>query len=316
MISKLIKKTEGFLSSFGLGREILPMFQTLTKWTLFHYHAAKRGFRLQLGKDVVALTRDKKKLIFPRKQMFFFWDIVANFDEYFDSFEAERRGNFMTLDFSHTREQTIKSLGVPLLIPGITEGDWTIKGYVQKYLPKTGDIIFDCGAYCGVTTYYFSRLVGPTGKVYAFEPDEANYQVLLKNIEKHYLTNVIPIKKGLHSHTTTLSFNSTASANSMVARGDAPSNTSIEVVSLADAYKQLNVAHLDFVKMDIEGAELEVIEGAQEFLKGKNVHFAIASYHLRDGEPTAKRLENMFTEIGYQSETGFPRQTTTWASVC
>ncbi|MSR70962.1 FkbM family methyltransferase, partial [Candidatus Kaiserbacteria bacterium] len=262
----------------------------------------------------VELKRGNKKLLFPRNQMFFFWESVADFDEYFTAFETEMRDGVMVLDFSHTREHVIKFLGVPLLIPGMTEGDWVLKGYTQKYLPKAGDVVFDCGAYCGVMTYYLSQLVGPTGKVYSFEPDPANYAVLLKNIEKHRLHNVVPVNRGLYSHSATLSFNSTSSANSMLARPNTPNTTEVLVVSLADAYEHFKLERLDFVKMDIEGAELEVLQGAKEFLKDKNVHFAIASYHLRDGKQTCEALEKMFAEIGYQAETGFPRHLTTWAS--
>jgi arsenate reductase-like glutaredoxin family protein len=65
--------------------------------------------------------------------------------------------------------------------------------------------------------------------------------------------------------------------------------------------------------MDIEGAEIEVLEGAKDFLRNKNIHFAIASYHHRNGEQTYKTLEKIFAEIGYQAETGFHRHLTTWA---
>ena len=308
------RKIERWLSSFSVGRKILPAFQSITKWLLFQRWALKNGLSLRFIGKTVELRKGKRKFIFSREQMFFFWDVVANFDEYFDSFESEQQGDMSVLNFFGTREQIIKSFGVPLLIPGMTEGDWTLKGYTQKYVPKEGDVVFDCGAYCGIATYYLSKLVGPTGKVYAFEPDTSNYAVLVKNIERHHLNNVTPINKGLYLRSGTLSFNSTGSANSMVALTDAPHNTIIEVVSLADAYKQFGLQRLDFVKMDIEGAELEVIEGAKEFLKGKNIHFAIASYHLRDGQPTSIILERIFADIGYQVETGFPRQTTTWAS--
>lgn len=248
--------------------------------------------------------------------MFFFWEALGHFNEYFESFETERIDGLTVLDFSQTRDQVIKFLGVPLLVHGTTEGEWILKGYTKKYLPQRGDVVFDGGAYCGMCTYYFSKLVGPTGRVYAFEPDKDNYQIVLKNIEKHRLDNVMLVKKGLYSHSTTLSFSNRGSGLSKLA-GDQTNlvNVSlVEVISLADAYAQFNLTRLDFVKMDIEGAELEVIEGAKEFLKDKNVHFAIASYHNRDGEQTYKALEKMFAGIGYQSETGFPRQLTTWAS--
>ena len=245
--------------------------------------------------------------------MYLFWEAIDYFDEYFDSFETEMRGGFVTLDFSQTRDQTLRFLGVPLLIPGATEGEWTLKAYTKKYMPKAGDIVFDCGAYCGVVTYYLSQLVGPTGRVYAFEPDDSNYQMLLENIKKHNLTNVTPVKKGVYSKSTTVSFSNTSSPLSVIAPTGSAGTTDIEVISLADAYKQFGLTHLDFVKMDIEGAELEVIEGAKKFLQDKEVHFAIASYHRVDGQQTCVTLEKLFAEMGYESETGSPRCLTTWA---
>ncbi len=289
---------------------------TLVIWLRYHYWAFRKGFLLTFLNDIVSLKKDNKKILFPRNQMYFFWEALGHFNEYFDSFETTQIDGCTVLDFSRTRDQTIKFLGVPLLVHGTTEGEWILKGYTQKYVPKAGDIVFDCGAYCGMCTYYFSKLVGPTGKVYAFEPDEDNYQIVRKNIKKHHLDNVTLVKKGLYSHSTTLAFNNRGSGLSKLAGNQTHLvNVSlVEVISLADAYAQFNLTHLDFVKMDIEGAELEVIEGAKEFLRDKNVHFAIASYHLRDGEQTYKTLEKIFTEIGYKSETGFPRQLTTWAS--
>lgn len=282
----------------------------------YHYQAFRKGFYLTFFNNTVALQKNDRKILFPRNQMYFFWEALGHFNEYFDSFETARIDGLTVLDFSQTRDQVIKFLGVPLLVHGTTEGEWILKGYTQKYLPQPGDVVFDCGAYCGMCTYYFSKLVGPTGRVYAFEPDEDNYRIVLKNIEKHRLDNVTLVKKGIYSHSATLSFNNRGSGISKLAgnQTNLVNVSSVDVVSLADAYAQFNLTHLDFVKMDIEGAELEVIEGAKEFLKDKNVHFAIASYHNRDGEQTYKTLEKIFTEIGYRSETGFPRQLTTWAS--
>src|SRR3989344_2709556 len=282
----------------------------------YRFRAFRKGFSLTFSNDVVALKGGDREILFPRTQMFFFVEALGHFNEYFDSFVTERIDGVTVLDFSGTRDQTTKFLGVPLLVHGTTDGEWIIKGYIEKYVPKEGDVVFDGGAFCGMCTYYFSKLVGPTGKVYAFEPDEDNYQIVLSNIRKHHLDNVVLVKKGLYSHSTTLAFSNRGSGLSKLAGNQTHlvNVSSIEVVSLADAYAQFNLTHLDFVKMDIEGTELEVIWGAKEFLKDKNVRFAIASYHYRDGEQTYKTLEKIFTEIGYKSETGFPRQLTTWAS--
>jgi hypothetical protein len=53
---------------------------------------------------------------------------------------------------------------------------------------------------------------------------------------------------------------------------------------------------LDFVKTDIEAAEIEAIEGAGSVLSVFKPRFAIASYHRRNGRPAANKLEQLFRE--------------------
>ena len=66
--------------------------------------------------------------------------------------------------------------------------------------------------------------------------------------------------------------------------------------------------------MDIEGAELEAIEGARPILVSTRPRFAIASYHLREGRSTAARLETIFRELRYDVVTEFPSHLTTYAT--
>ena len=55
--------------------------------------------------------------------------------------------------------------------------------------------------------------------------------------------------------------------------------------------------------MDIEGAELEAVEGCKDLIKNFKPNFAIASYHMVDGEPTYIKLESFFNSIGYPVKT-------------
>jgi len=69
-----------------------------------------------------------------------------------------------------------------------------------------------------------------------------------------------------------------------------------------------------FVKMDIEGAELESIAAAQDLLRGSSMQFATDTNHKVGGQLTNRRLENLFGESGFETvssaESGFM---TTWA---
>lgn len=84
-------------------------------------------------------------------------------------------------------------------------------------------------------------------------------------------------------------------------------------VKLDDEIKNLGINKVDFIKMDVEGAEIEAIEGCKNILKNNNVNLAIASYHIRNGEETYKKLEPMLNNFGYKTKTEFPEHLTTYA---
>ncbi|MBU0959656.1 MAG: FkbM family methyltransferase [Nanoarchaeota archaeon] len=190
-----------------------------------------------------------------------------------------------------------------------------LPGYVGKYVPQKGDVVVDAGAFVGNFAVYASKLVGPEGKVIAFEPEESNYRLLKRNIKLNKLKNVIVIKKGLWHKDDLLKFK-TKGPESCLADFDKEENLSntISVVSLDSFFKRNRIKKLDFVKMDIEGAEIRAIEGMKNLMQANKINFAIASYHIVEGKQTCIKLEKMFKEMGYKSNTGYPRHQTTYAS--
>ena len=70
---------------------------------------------------------------------------------------------------------------------------------------------------------------------------------------------------------------------------------------------------VDFIKMDIEGAELAALEGAIKTLTSNNLQLAIASYHIVDGQQTFMKLEEQLGRLGYKTETAFPPWLVTYA---
>jgi FkbM family methyltransferase len=194
---------------------------------------------------------------------------------------------------------------------------YPLKGYLKNYSVKKGNYIIDSGAYIGAITIYFAKLVGKKGRVVAFEPDEDNFKKLLNNIKINNLNNVILINKGLWNKNEKVKFDSRKDGGSIVVecksdriKGEV---NSCEFVKLDDELEKLNVNKIDFIKMDVEGAEIEALDGCVRTLKNNNVNLAIASYHIRNGEKTYKKVEEFFYKIGYKSKTEFNKHLTTYA---
>ena len=73
----------------------------------------------------------------------------------------------------------------------------------------------------------------------------------------------------------------------------------VKAERLDDLWKALHgLGQVDFLKMDIEGSEYEALEGAGEMLKHTR-YAVIAAYHIRDGVPTAARVDRILRESGF-----------------
>ena len=74
-------------------------------------------------------------------------------------------------------------------------------------------------------------------------------------------------------------------------------------VTLDSWAKEKKLTKLDFIKMDIEGAEIEALDGAVEVIKQFSPKFAIATYHIVNGEPTYIKVEEFFKKLNYPYKT-------------
>lgn len=192
-------------------------------------------------------------------------------------------------------------------------------GYIQNYKPKTWDIVVDWWWYYWLVWLFFSKLVWDNGKVIIFEPDDNNYKILNKNLKLNELNNVIIVKKWLWSRRDKLTFNNSWTECSSIVwwnNCNVQKNLiAIDVVNLIDELNEIWISNVNYIKLDIEWAEIEVIKWMKKYLENHNVNFAIASYHVIDWdkETTSKRLEKMFKEIWYKCETKRNEHLTTYA---
>jgi len=152
-------------------------------------------------------------------------------------------------------------------------------GYDSIVEPKLGDIVFDIGAYVGDTALWFSKAVGPQGKVYAFEPEPSNFAKLKANLERNKVTNVIPLQLALSENEGEMRVSSGAGSS---VKTQAGTGKSVKVTTIDNFVEANTLPRVDFIKMDVEGHELKVLEGAHETIKTFKPSLALSAYHRGD----------------------------------
>jgi len=145
--------------------------------------------------------------------------------------------------------------------------------------PKLGDVVFDIGAYVGDTTLWFSKAVGPQGKVYAFEPEPSNFAKLKANLERNNVTNVVPLQLALSENEGEMQVASGGISSTITQAG---TGISVKVTTI-DKFAEANkLPRVDFIKMDVEGHELKVLNGAYETIQAFKPSMALSAYHRGD----------------------------------
>jgi FkbM family methyltransferase len=153
--------------------------------------------------------------------------------------------------------------------------------YKMKFVsPEEGDVVFDIGAYKGDTAAFFAAHVGKKGKVYSFEPVKSNYDCLVENVRKNNIGDiVIPVRKGCCDKSGLLKLVSAKSGAPWSFLSEDEEGEEVEVTSLDEFVETNNISKLDFIKIDVEGQEYNVILGAQETIKRLTPKFVIPLYH-------------------------------------
>ena len=132
------------------------------------------------------------------------------------------------------------------------------KIYLQNLPPNS--YILDCGSHIGLSIIYLKKLC-PSANIIAFEPDPANFDVLTKNVKSHGLSSVELRKEAVWISNTTLSFMAEGNMSSKIGTIN---EAAVKVPAIR--LKDLLIKTVDFLKLDIEGAEFEVIKDIQEKL--------------------------------------------------
>ena len=157
-----------------------------------------------------------------------------------------------------------------------------------------GDIVIDAGGGWGDTSIYFSKTVGEKGKVYTFEFLPENIEIIRKNINMNLeLSNRIEvIEKALWKNNGQKLFFIYNGPGTQIDNKESQKTMNAESITIDYFVKQKKLKKLDFIKMDIEGSELNALKGSVKTLKKYKPKLAISIYHSLDDFGDIPRLIN------------------------
>ena len=141
---------------------------------------------------------------------------------------------------------------------------------------KSNDVVIDIGAHIGYFTLLFAMLVGPKGKVFSFEPEPKNFELLKKNVEINDYDNVITERKIVsdkNEKCTLYTFETSSGANRIYKPNNKSNPKPIEVdsISLDEYFKNSEfLKKIKFIKIDVEGAEILILKSMKSLLKENN----------------------------------------------
>jgi FkbM family methyltransferase len=143
-------------------------------------------------------------------------------------------------------------------------------------LVKNGEIFFDIGANVGFYSLLAAKLIGVRGLVVAFEPDGDNFNFLKKHLEINHINNVKSFQLAV-ADVNNRGFFKKGESNAVGELVSECGEILVDVVSL-DEFCVTENLFPDFMKIDVEGAELKVLKGARTVLSKKRPTLVIATH--------------------------------------
>src|SRR5215217_4348696 len=289
---------------------VVPLFDKIAVFLvkivyLLSYLVLRLSLRIALGKKRRDRVFDKKALAFNYE-----FDVIPSFDII--------RFIYFIIKFLGFANPFLLKISVPkygykaycpinkndLISMTIREDD-----IIEYFTPKEGDIVVDIGAHIGRYTIISSKRVGANGKVIAIEADPSNFEMLKSNIKLNQLTNVTPLNYAVYSKETKIKLylpeveSGYTIYNTIMSNRARTEDKFVEVsANTLDYLLQLNeITDVNWVKIDVEGAEFEVLKGASNVLsKSKDIALLIEVHGKDTYEPIIESLRSYNFKIDFE----------------
>lgn len=303
-----------FNSKFSLTNHSKRYLLENAPWILRFLPSLRNSkFKVIFDKDrIKIIDRDSFRQIFiSRSNIVYTPDIANHFDYYFSAVEPYQQnspiGKYATVDYSSPRFHKITGfLDFPILCPSLAEPFQTCQQYLDFAQLTEGENVLDLGCYSALTAIAFSKAVGKSGRVISAEPDRENYAASLQNIELHkrinQLKNITIAPVAISGRVGELNFNSESSMGSAASEitGDYRGfQTRTPCTTLNELTIESGIDEIHFIKMDIEGSEIDAIDNSKDFFK-KHRPRIIIEPHFVNGKLTSERIMKSLTDFGYK----------------
>lgn len=174
-------------------------------------------------------------------------------------------------------------------------------GNIGSIDPKN---IIDAGSALGMFTLPAAKTF-PDAHIFAFEPSLPERTLFRRNLQLNAIQKrVTLIPYGLWNQDTKLLFRSHGYLSGIAGIADVtnthPANERIKVRSLDSWWEEQGRPKIDLIKMDIEGSEIEALQGAKVMLANCRPRLLVEAYHVRDGKRTFEPVVEILNAFGYE----------------
>jgi FkbM family methyltransferase len=181
------------------------------------------------------------------------------------------------------------------------------RGYERRFLEsriRPGMHVVDVGANLGVFSHRFARCVGPSGRVTSFEPDEDLFRALESNLRANGLAHVRPFKfaLGAVAGRASLSRGLLNSGDNRLSHVRSHVSSGAEETVVVALDEVIGTAPVDFIKIDAQGWEVQVIEGMRQTIARNptlEMYIELSPYLLKAANTSARQLFALIEGMGF-----------------
>lgn len=177
-----------------------------------------------------------------------------------------------------------------------------------KYYLKKGGIFVDIGSNIGLFSLIAAKIVGEKGRVYSFEPTPETFFRFKQNIELNKKENIYPYNIAISNQTglqdLSISHDGYDAWNSLgkPSAGEDIERIKVNTLSFDEFINQFNIEKIDLIKIDVEGWELNVLNGGQHYFNKSNsaaILIEFGDINLQNAGFKSKELYDLLLSFGY-----------------